>query len=459
MTEIDFFASTLESTQSESVSPVATLVRVSVVGQRRRLELSLPLDVPTALLVPEVARLFGDADERPQDVAWVLIDAESDAPLDPGGTLRDAGIAADAVLHLRGRRSLAAPKLYDDVVDAAARLNQSGHPGWDQAAARQVAYLGIGLAAAAWVHLLSVDATSPRRTALLGLTAFATVTLLVVATIFSRSAGEPRVGTALGWACLPVAAAGCWAGLSSHGLLPLAAGATAVVVLSVAGYRLIGAGVAGFTAAAVLAACGATVMVVRSAGVTGAWAAMGLGVCATLATAAVPRLTARLDYCRPARPDAPLPNGHDVERRVAWARALRGGLSAGLAVATCSGVAAVVWAEPKPSWPILTFGVVCAAALGLPRPAARTSVPRAASGLPAVALAVAVALAAIRGDAPMPMVGAAALLAVAVLLAAVGTGPHPRARELLSLGSYLAFALVVPSAAWVLGIGAGWGVG
>ena len=458
MTEIELFPGTLESTPSEAVSPVADLVRVAVVGQRRQLELSLPLDVPTALLVPEVVRLFGEA-ERPKDVAWVLVGAESEAPLDPGGTLRDAGITRDDVLHLRGRRSLAAPTLYDDVVDAAARLNQSGHPGWDQAAARGVAYLGIGLATAAWVYLLLVDATSPRRTALLGLTAFATVTLLVVATIFSRSAGEPRIGATLGWACLPVAAAGCWAGLSPHGLLPLAGGATGVVALSVAGYRLVGAGVAGFTAAAVLSACGATVLVARSAEVTGAWAAMGLGACATLATAAVPRLTARLDHSHPARPGAPLPDGDDVERRVAWARALRGGLSAGLAVAACCGVAAVVWAEPMPSWPTLTFGVVCATALGLPRPAARTGVPRTASGLPAVALAVAVTLAAVRGDAPMPLVGAAALLAVAVLLAAVGARPRPRVRQLLSLGSYFAFALVVPSATWVLGIGAGWGVG
>ncbi|WP_173008230.1 type VII secretion integral membrane protein EccD [Mycolicibacterium sp. P1-18] len=455
MTEIDVFPGILESTPSDAVSPVADLLRVTVVGQGRQLELSLPLDVPAALLVPELVRLFDDADERPKDVAWVLAEPESEAPLDPGGTLRDAGIARDDVLQLRGRRTLAAPTLYDDVVDAAARLNQSQHPGWDQAAARRVAYLGIGLAAAAWVFLLLVDATSPRRTTLLGLTAFATVTLLVVATIFSRSAGEPRVGAALGWACLPVAAAGCWAGLSPHGTLPLAGGATAVVALSLAGYRLIGAGVAGFTAAAVLAACGATALVAESAGVTGAWAAIGLGVCATLVSAAVPRL----DFSRPARPGAPLPDDAEFGGRVAWARALRSGLSAGLAVAACSGVASVVWAEPTPSWPTLTFGVVCAAALGLPRAAARTGVARAASGLPAVALAAAVAAAAIRGDAPMPMVGAAALLAVAVALAAVGAGPHPRAREALSLGSYVAFALVVPSAAWVVGSGAGWGVG
>ena len=119
----------------------------------------------------------------------------------------------------------------------------------------------------------------------------------------------------------------------------------------------------------------------------------------------------------------------------------------------------MVWTEPSPSWPALTLGVACAAALALPRPAARTGVVRAATGLPAMALVVAVALATLRGDSPMPMTGAAALLAGAVILAAVGAGPHPRARTLPSLGSYLAFALVLPSAAWVVGASVGWGVG
>ena len=462
MTEIEVFPHDLESTRAEAVSPVPDLVRVAVVGQRRQIELSLPLDVPTALLVPEVVRLFDDAEDRPEDVAWVLVSAESGAPLEPGGTLRDAGAAQDDVLYLRGRPTLAAPTLYDDVVDAAARLNQSGHPGWDPVGAGRIAYLGVGLAAASWVYLVLVDASSPRRAALLGLTAFATVTLLVVAAVFPRSGGAPRSGAVLGWACLPVAAAGCWAGLSPHGSLALAGGALALTLLCVTGYRLVGAGTLGFTAAGVFFACGAIAFAIHAIAPAGSGAAVCLAAGATLATLAVPRLTAGLDYSRSARarrPDAPPPIGDDVGRRVTRASALRGGLSAGLAVGASAGAAAVVWAGPTPSWPTLTFGVVCAAALGLPRPAARTAVVRAASGLPAVALVVAAALAAIQGEDPMPMASALALLAGAVVLAAVGARPHPRGRALLSLGSYLAFALVLPSAGWVLGAGAGWGVG
>jgi ESX secretion system protein EccD len=136
---------------------------------------------------------------------------------------------------------------------------------------------------------------------------------------------------------------------------------------------------------------------------------------------------------------------------------------AGLAVGACFGGTAAAWAGPL-SWPTLTFGLVCAAALGLPRNGARTGLVRAASGLPAVALVVAVAFAAVRGHEPMSVAGASALLACAIVLAAVGAGcesaqPHPRWRALFSLCSYLAFVLLVPSALWAVGGYARWGLG
>jgi hypothetical protein len=130
----------LGSSSTGTVSPVAELVRVAVTGQDRQIDLSLPLDVPVALLLPEIVRMFSDANEpedRPRDVVWVLIRAG--APLEPGDTLRDAGVASDDVMNLQGRRTHTAPTLYDDVVDAAARLNHSGHPGWNPAAARVLA--------------------------------------------------------------------------------------------------------------------------------------------------------------------------------------------------------------------------------------------------------------------------------------------------------------------------------
>lgn len=491
MTEIDLMATDLDSNGHAAVSPVPDLVRVAVVGEHRQVDVSLPLDVPVALLVPEVVRLFdgspdprqggsttppAGSEDRPKDVVWTLVGARSGTPLAPDGTLRGAEITQDDVIYLRGRRTLAAPTLYDDVVDAAAQLNQLGHPGWNASAAGRTAYLGVGLAAAAWIYLLLIDASSPRRAAILGLSAFVVVTLLVVAAIFARSAGTPRAGAALGWACLPIAAAGCWAGLSPHGTLALTGGALALILLCTAGYRLVGAGVGGFIAAGVFFGCAAIGLAIHAAGLTRVDAAVCVAVGATVATLAVPRLTARLDYSRPARPEpvaeqsspgtGPPPGGADVGRRVALARALRSGLSFGLAVGACSAAAVVLWAGPNPSgptpsWSTLAFGGVCAAALGLPRPGASALVGRAASGLPAVALVVVAAVAAVKGDEPMSVAGASALLAGAIVAAAVGSAseqPHPRWRTLFTTLSYLAFALIGPSALWVVGVYSRWGL-
>ncbi|ANI41523.1 hypothetical protein MYVA_4435 [Mycolicibacterium vaccae 95051] len=492
MTELSTPSTVLDSTEHHTISPLPDLVRVAVVGQRRQIDMSLPLDVPVALLMPEVVRLFDDAsaprpggpgpagsEDRPKDVVWVLVAAESGTDLPPDGTLRGAGVAQDDVLYLQGRHTLAAPTLYDDVVDAAAHLNRSGHTGWDAAAARRVAYLGVCLVAAAWVYLVLVDASSPRRAALLGLSAFVAVTLLGLAAVSSRSGGSAESGAVLGWACLPIAAAACWAGLSPYGSPALAGGALTLVLLCAAGYRLVGAGAGGFTTAGVFFACGAIGLAIHAAGLTVFEAALCLAVGATVATLAVPRLTARLDYSGPGRPDptdgqestgtVPPPGGEDVELRVARSRSLRSGLYAGLAVGAGSAGAVVVWIGPSPSgpipsWPTLTFGLVCAAALGLPRPGARTGLAPAAAGVPAVALVVALAFAAVRGDEPMSVAGGSVLVACAIVLAAVGAGsgsaqPHPRQRALLSLCSYLAFALVVPSALWAAGAYARWGVG
>ncbi|MGV9799947.1 type VII secretion integral membrane protein EccD [Mycobacterium sp. NPDC003449] len=471
MTDLAPARTDLDSTWHEAVSPVPDLVRVAVVGQHRQIDLSLPLDVPVALLMPEVVRLFdGAPEDRPKDVVWTLVAARSGTPLGPDDTLRGAQITRDDVLYLRARRTVSAPTLYDDVVDAAAHLNQSGHPGWNPSAAGLIAYLGVGLAAAAWVYLVLVDASSPRRAAILGLSAFVVVTLLVVAAISARSGRAPRTAAALGWACLPIAAAGCWAGLSPYGALALAGGASALVLLCVAGYRLVGAGVAGFIAAGVFSACAALGLAIHAAGLTRTGAAVCLAVGATVATLAVPRLTARLDYSHLARREpadqqaspgtAPTPD--DVGSRAARAGALSGGLAAGLAAGAGGAVATVVWGAAGPSWSGLAFGVACAAALGLPRPI--TGVGRVASGLPAVALVVVVAFAAVRGDEPMAVAGVSALAGCAIVLAAVGwrsgsgsARPHPRWRKLLSSASYLAFALIGPSALWVVGAYASWG--
>lgn len=459
MIDVDDLTADFATTVPEAVSPVPELIRVAVVGRRRQVELSLPLDVPVALILAELVRLVENAaesDDRPGDVVWVLVDPESDSAVDPGGTLRTAGVAQDDVLLLQGRPTSAAPTLYDDVVDAAARLNQSGHPGWDSAGARCIAYLGMTLCTAAWVCLVALDASSSRLAALLGLTAFVAVTLVVVAAIFSRSVGLPRAGAAHALACLPIAASGCWAGLSPHGVVALSGGACAMAGLSAVCHRLVGAGDAGFVAATVIFSCGAAAFGSRGLGASGFDTAVVLAVAATLATAAVPRLSERWGDSPPAGPDASLPAADDVERRVGTARARRGGVTAGLATVAAVGVT-VVLTSRTPTWATLTFAMVCAAALGLPRPAGRASSAWAASGLPAVALVVVAAAVAVRSGGALSVAGASTLIAGAVI--ASSGSSRRRWRTMLASSSFLAFASILPAAAWVFGADVGWSVG
>jgi len=476
VTELAAAGADLDSPGGASVSPVPDLVRVAVAGRHRQIDVHLPLDIPVALLMPEVVRLVdGDSTnaaggptpstETSENVVWSMVAPRSGATLAPDDTLRGAEVIDDDVLHLRSRPTLAAPTLYDDVVNAAARLNQQGHPGWSPTAAGRTAYLAIGLASAAWVYLTLVDGSSPRRAAILGLSAFAVAALLVVGTIFARTTTTPRAGAVLGWAGLPIAAAGCWAGLSPYGVLALAGGSLTLVLLCACGIRLVG-GLAGFTGAGVVFTCTTAGLLIETAGLTRASAALCVAVTATVATLAVPRLTARLDYSRPARSDAEgdeSPAGPDIGGRAAFARPLRSGLSAGLAVGAGCAVAVVVWAAPTPSWSVLTLGVVCAVALGLPRPGAGTAM-HAAAGPPAVALVIAVSFAAFRGDEWMSVAGASTLVACAVTLAAIGSQsgsgqPHPRLRALLVSLSYLAFASIGPTALWVIGAYSHWGLG
>jgi type VII secretion integral membrane protein EccD len=472
VTELVSVGSDLDSPGDASVSPVPDLVRVAVTGRHRQVDVYLPLDIPVALLLPEVVRLVDNDSGTPaggptppvessQNVVWSLVVGGAGASLAPDDTLRGAEVVDDDVLHLRSRPTLAAPTLYDDVVDAAARLNRQGHPGWSAVAAARIAYVGIGLASAAWVYLTLVDGSGPRRAAILGLSAFAVVALLVVGTILARSTETPHAGAVLGWACLPIAAAGCWAGLSPYGVFALVGGALALVLLCACGIRLVG-GLAGFTAAAVLFVCTAAGLLIEAAGLTRADAALCVSVAATVATLAVPRWTARLDHSRPAPPEADgdgSPADTDIGGRASFARALRSGLSAGLAISAGCAVTVLVWAAPTPSWSVLTLGAVSAVALGLPRPGAGTST-HTATGLPAVALLIAVAFAAFRGDECMSVAGASALVACAVGLAAVGSRsgrPHRRSRTLLVTLSYIAFASIGPTALWVIGAYSRWG--
>src|SRR5262245_29593050 len=175
-----------------------------------------------------------------KDSLWELRRADDKTALPPGITLREAGVTDGELLRLTAARALSAPTLYDDVVDAAARLNKAGYPSWDTSAARWMAIAGVHLASAVWVYFLVAHALAPNRGALVGLSVVAALALVGVATLAHRSYGQADIGAALGWAVLPITAAVLWVALSRLGGYGLSTGCAAMVVICVALYRAIG---------------------------------------------------------------------------------------------------------------------------------------------------------------------------------------------------------------------------
>ncbi|MET7443003.1 type VII secretion integral membrane protein EccD [Streptomyces sp. NPDC005496] len=128
------------------------LSRVTLVGERRRVDLVLPSREPVGLLLPEVLRLLGDqVSERPQLRHLVTADGSA---LAHDGTLESAGVPDGAVLRLvRAEDAPSAPVVHD-VSDETADDLDSRAWRWRPAVRRIVA----GLATVGWALVAGVVA-------------------------------------------------------------------------------------------------------------------------------------------------------------------------------------------------------------------------------------------------------------------------------------------------------------
>jgi type VII secretion integral membrane protein EccD len=475
------------------ISAAPEQVRLSFLGGRTQVDVSLPLDVPIASLAPELVKLMWSRGAAQSDTpddpitmeakhnVWVLRRSDGKTPLPPNLTLREAGVADGALLRLTAERALSAPTLYDDVVDAAARLNKAGYAGWDAAAARWMTFAGVHLASAAWVYFLVADVFAPNRPALVGLSVVVALALVGVAASAHRSYGQSDVGAALGWAALPIAGAVAWVALSGLGGYRLAAGCAAMVVFAVALFRAVGTGHWGYLAVGVVFGLSGLALVVHTAGVRADMVGTGLAVVATLGCLAVPRLTVRFARFEPPPRDPerdevtfanPVMSSQAAEPKQidtvtppavegVWARVqsatlTRSGLCAGLAVSAGLGASVVLLSPDPVQWSGLAFALGCAATLGLYTQRPVTAVERAALGIPAVALTVFSCVRAQDGSQPIPLAAFGALLVATVVFAVIGASaragrPPERVRTLLAYLSYLTTAALIPLALWVVG--------
>jgi type VII secretion integral membrane protein EccD len=99
-------------------APAAADRRVTVIGERRRADLSLSADVPVGVLLPEVLRLLGEA-PGPHPMARRLVTAAGrEIPL--GSSLAFAAVLDGAVLRLVKEHERPAAPVVHDVCDAVA---------------------------------------------------------------------------------------------------------------------------------------------------------------------------------------------------------------------------------------------------------------------------------------------------------------------------------------------------
>lgn len=460
------------------VSAAPEAIRVSVVGGRTQLDVALPADVPVAAFLPELARLIKSRDaERSDDLAdrderrtfWVLSRAGGAGVLDPDRTLRETGVENGELLHLSARRALSPPTLYDDVVDAAARLNRASYAAWNATAAGTMAFAGLWLCSAVWVVLLLAPTLSAHRPVILGAAALMSVALVAGGALARRMLGRADIAAAVGPSVIAVGAAAGWVVAAPHGVVGLACACAVLLGLTAICHRVIGAGHWSYVAAAVVLGFGTVAFAVRALGVPVGVVATVVAVFSVFGCLAVPALTARLDQYPVAsvgasrgddpfavsaaavEPGTPMPSAEQVWARVHAAVLTRSGLLAGAATVTL--LAATVLMRDETGWAAFAFALICASVLALHVRRASTWPERVALGVPALGLVLITCVQAQSGVWPLQLTGVVVLAVVAV--GGVGCGAVRDSRRLRSAAvylEYLAVAAVIPLALWPLGL-------
>lgn len=464
---------------AEVVSAAPDQFRVSVLGGNTQLDVAVPADVPVAAFLPELAQLIRSRETRRDDEVadrderrtfWVLSRIDGDVALAPNETLRAAGVSNGELLRISARRALSPPMLYDDVVDAAARLNRAAYAAWSPTAAKVMAFAGLWLIVAVWVIFLSADALAAHRTEVVIGAGFMTVILIVAATVVHRVLGLTDIAVAAGWAALAMTAALAWVIATSWGTGGLAVACAVLLVLTGMYYRVIDTGHWAYIAAAVVFAFGGAALLSGALGGHVEVVASVTATAAALSCLAIPTLTRRwarfpastLDE-QPRGDDpfaqsevrssaAAIPGAEQVWDRVRAVELTQAGLLTGLAVVVVAGAAVLLSVRTELS--AFGFALICAAVLALRSRKASTWFERGATAVPAVALTLVGCVQAQSGSAALRFAGVSVLAALAVLAVLAGfvVSRGKRVSTAVAYLDYLTVAALVPLALWPLGV-------
>ncbi|WP_420000332.1 type VII secretion integral membrane protein EccD [Streptomyces boninensis] len=269
------------------------LSRVTLVGDRRRIDLVLPSSEPVGRLLPEVLELLGDrAGARPE--LRQLVTA-SGLVLAPESSLADAGIADGAVVRLVRTADAPAAPIVHDVADEAAEDLDVRAWRWEPRSRR----ISMGAAALVMAFAAAVLARAEYPGArvaewVLGIAGL----VFVVGAVLGRAGRRGLAITLIGMGGV-LAGYGAWSAADAHdwsGLLRLVGvvAAVAVMLFLLGGFTPLGRGgvVAGGALAVTLGAWALVTMLQSGGETTGQQARIGgvLAVGSLVVLGLLPRL-------------------------------------------------------------------------------------------------------------------------------------------------------------------------
>ncbi|MBN7483444.1 type VII secretion integral membrane protein EccD [Mycobacteroides abscessus] len=484
-----------ELSRDQIVSAEAEHVRVSVFGDRTQLDIAIPLDIPIASYLPELAQLVlsrgssNDADANSRESRknhWVLRHVDSNTPLPANSSLRSNKIKNGSQLVLSSERTLSAPTLYDDVVDAAARLNRSSYAPWDATTARNMALAGVNLVALVLTSFLISMPLSGQLAAVCLLCIFTVGTLLAGAAVAYRSFRNAVVASSFLWACIPVSTAVSWVSLKDLGEFGIAGTCLAMLAFNYSAYRLVGTGLWGILAATVVfALCGTTALTQAllhpRIEITGTVLTLG----ATLLLLTVPKLVSPLDQFKaptmeiesadeaelfenpfnqqpngdPIRSEGSvesLPTAESVRQRVELASLVRSSLYTGLIVTAGIGLNVTIHPTTETNWKTLVFGFAILGVIALRIRDRLTKLERYSITIPTLISFLAMCITAQFGTAVDALIayGATTGIAVTVALVEAFAGnswkKSTKVSAALTYVDYILVASLIPLSLWVL---------
>ncbi|MFM9378564.1 type VII secretion integral membrane protein EccD [Gordonia sp. VNK21] len=470
------------------ITPEPELVRLSVLGGSRQLDIALPAQLPLAVMLPDVLGHLRIPPPPPDQYREWTLARIGGAPLPPESTLAAAQVCDGEVLVLRENLPTAPGAIVDDVVDGLAAQTEADAPSWSQRAARSTGY-AVTVGAALVAAVAAASAGVPATTAVLG--AAVAVVLAGAAAVGSRTGAENgSVAVLAGCAAMAAALAGSAAPVQDSPAARLLCAGGCALTAAVITHRCTGVAhalhAAIVTAGALAATAGAGMLLtaapVPAAAITAAAALTVVLLAGRLAVAAarlpLPPVPATSTAAPPDGPGAvtvavdgldAVPQNDDrvaaiaavalVDLDVLRSRArLAAGYLTGIVVAsavtaaTALLVASGAASRPPSGWDQRIFAAAVAVSL-LVR--AHSHADRSQSAALIGAGCAAALFTAAGTSSPIVLAAAAGVLAVAAFAVGTTAGDHafsPLQRRIAELGGYAVLVAVAPLLLWLLGV-------